>query len=78
MMHLFLIYDISNDRIRTKVACVCEDYGLDRIPISAFYGRLSRNLQEELMLKISHLLNHEAAQVQLIPVGRSSGQGVWP
>ena len=44
-MHLILMYDISNDRIRTKVAIACEDYGLDRIQYSAFYGQLSRKLE---------------------------------
>lgn len=67
-MHLLLIYDISNDRIRSKVACTCEDYGLDRIQYSAFYGQLNRNLQEELILRIRHLLGNEAGHVQLIPI----------
>jgi CRISPR-associated protein Cas2 len=70
-MQLFLIYDIANDRIRTKVAIACEDYGLDRIQYSAFAGRLSRTHQEELMLKIRRLLGCEAGRVQLIPVGQS-------
>jgi CRISPR-associated protein Cas2 len=67
-MHLLLIYDISNDRIRTKVSTACEDYGLDRIQYSAFCGRLNRNLQEELMLKIGSLLGDELGRVQLIPI----------
>ncbi len=67
-MHLLLMYDITNDRIRTKVAMTCEDYGLDRIQYSAFYGILNRNLQEELMLYIAHLLGDEAGRVQLIPI----------
>lgn len=67
-MHLLLIYDITNDRIRTKVATACEDYGLDRIQFSAFSGRLSRTHQEELMLRIGSLLGDEAGRVQLIPV----------
>jgi CRISPR-associated protein Cas2 len=68
MMHMLLIYDITNDRVRTKVATACEDYGLDRIQFSAFYGRLSRNHQEELMLKIGGLLGDEPGRIQLIPV----------
>jgi CRISPR-associated protein Cas2 len=71
MMHLLLIYDITNDRIRTKVATACEDYGLDRVQLSAFYGRLNRNLQEELMLKIETLLGDECGKVQLIPVAHN-------
>jgi CRISPR-associated protein Cas2 len=69
--HLLLIYDITNDRIRTKVAMTCEDYGLDRIQFSAFYGRLNRNLQEELMMKIKKLLGKEVGCVQLIPVAQN-------
>ncbi|MEZ4731161.1 MAG: CRISPR-associated endonuclease Cas2 [Caldilineaceae bacterium] len=71
MTHLLLIYDIPNDRIRTKVATACEDYGLDRVQLSAFYGRLNRNLQEELMLKIETLLGDESGKVQLIPVAHN-------
>lgn len=67
-MYLLLIYDITNDRIRTKIATACEDYGLDRIQFSAFQGRLSRTHQEELMLKIGGLLGDELGRVQLIPI----------
>lgn len=67
-MHLLLLYDISNDRIRTKVADTCEDYGLDRIQFSAFYGRLSRTHQEELMLKCRHLLKKEAGKIQMVVI----------
>ncbi len=68
LMHLLVLYDITDDRVRTKVACVCEDYGLDRIQYSAFYGRLSRNLQEELMLKMRRLLGEKAGSIQLVPI----------
>ncbi len=71
MMHLLLIYDITDDRIRTKVVIACEDYGLDRIQYSAFHGRLSRNLQEELMMKIGKLLGKQSGRVQLIPVAQN-------
>lgn len=68
MMNLLLIYDITNDRIRGKVATACEDYGLDRIQFSAFHGRLSRTHQEELMLKIRALLGEAPGRIQLIPI----------
>lgn len=67
-MHLLILYDIANDRIRAKVAKELEDYGLDRIQYSAFYGRLNRNLQEEVMMAIDSLLDGSPARVQLIPV----------
>lgn len=68
LMHLLVLYDISDDRVRTKVACTCEDYGLDRIQFSAFYGRLNRNMQGELMLKVANLLGDKAGCIQLVPI----------
>jgi CRISPR-associated protein Cas2 len=70
-MHLILIYDIHDDRIRGKVASACEDYGLDRIQYSAFYGRLSRNLREELYLRVSDLLGESPGRIQFIPVSEA-------
>jgi CRISPR-associated protein Cas2 len=67
-MHLLIMYDITDDRIRTKVAKELEDYGLDRIQYSAFYGQLNRNLQEELMMALNDLLNDAPARIQLIPI----------
>jgi CRISPR-associated protein Cas2 len=68
MAHLIVMYDISHDGIRTKVACICEDYGLDRIQFSAFYGRLNRNLQEELMMKLADTLGESAGRIQMVPI----------
>ncbi len=67
-MHYLLIYDITDDRARTKVADLCLDYGLRRIQYSAFLGDLPRTLQEELLLKIGRVLRGKAADVRLIPL----------
>jgi len=68
MPRCLLVYDISHDRTRTRVADLCLDYGLDRIQYSAFCGLLSRNHQEELMLAIKRLLGRRAGNVQLYPL----------
>lgn len=67
-MRYLLIYDISNDQARTKVADLCLDYGLERIQYSAFWGNLPRTLQEELLLKIGRVLRGKAADIRLIPI----------
>lgn len=67
-MQVLLLYDITNDRIRTKVITACEDYGLDRFQFSAFQGELSRNHQEELMLMLDDLLDDSPARIQLFPI----------
>lgn len=71
MQRVLLIYDIENDRIRTKVADVCMDYGLDRTQYSAFTGQLSRNLQQELMLRLGNLLSDQRGLITLIPISNS-------
>ncbi len=67
-MPLLLIYDIPDDRARSKIADACLDYGLDRIQYSAFSGILSRNHQEELMLRIEAILDEKPGSIQLIPI----------
>lgn len=67
-MQTLLIYDIPGDRVRTKVADVCLDYGLQRIQYSAFLGDLSRTHQEELLLKIKKKLGKKVGNVQLFPL----------
>jgi CRISPR-associated protein Cas2 len=67
-MYVLLVYDIAEDRTRTKVADACLNYGLDRIQYSAFVGQLSATHQEELMMRIDKLLGKQAGKVHLVPV----------
>ena len=67
-MHCLVVYDISNDAKRARVADVCLDYGLDRIQYSAFLGRLGLTHQEELMLKLESVLGRKAGNIQLFPL----------
>ena len=67
-MQCLVVYDISDDRARSKVADACLDYGLDRIQFSAFVGDLARTYQEELLLKIKKQLGGRAGNVQLFPI----------
>lgn len=68
MAQVLLVYDIENDRVRGKIADACLDYGLDRIQFSAFAGKLSRNHQQELMLRIGKLLGNGSGSVKLVPI----------
>jgi len=75
MGQCLLVYDISHDRTRTRVADACLDYGLDRIQYSAFSGRLTRTHQEELMLKIEHILGKHGGNIQLFPLCQKDWDG---
>lgn len=72
-----LIYDIEVDRLRTRVADVCLDYGLSRIQFSAFFGKLNRNRRQELALKIQNELGDESCRVRIIPVCEQDIKDMW-
>jgi CRISPR-associated protein Cas2 len=74
-MRCLVVYDISDDGKRTKVADACLDYGLDRIQYSAFLGSLSTNHQEELMLKLEKVLGRKTGNIQLFPLCAKDWQG---
>ena len=68
-----LVYDITEDRNRTKIADACLDCGLDRFQNSAYAGYLDRNGQEELMLKIEALLDDTPGSIVLVALDK----GAW-
>jgi len=62
--HILLIYDIADDRVRSRIADTCLDYGLARIQYSAFAGALSHTHQEELLLQLHRHLGRKPGHVQ--------------
>jgi CRISPR-associated protein Cas2 len=71
-MRCLLIYDISHDGVRAKVADACLDYGLQRIQYSAFMGELSWIHQKELLLQIKRRIGKHDANIQLFPLDEKS------
>jgi len=47
---MWVIYDISDDRVRNKIAKECKKYGLERVQKSVFLGRLQANRYNELTM----------------------------
>jgi CRISPR-associated protein Cas2 len=67
-MHVLLVYDITSDRLRTKIADICLDYGLERVQYSVFQGELTTNRQGELMQKVKRKLGKSPGSVLLFPL----------
>ena len=67
-MQCLVIYDISSDRIRTKVADLCLDYGLERVQYSAFMGKLSSTHQTELYRLLQRTLGKHRGNIQIVPM----------
>ena len=59
-MKTFVIYDITEDRIRNKIFQTCKNYGLVNIQYSAFFGELNHNRREELQKRLKRLLGRGA------------------
>jgi CRISPR-associated protein Cas2 len=72
-----LIYDIENDRLRTRAADICFDYGLARIQFSAFFGKLNRNRRQELALRLQREIGEEPARIRIIPVCEDDLKDAW-
>ena len=66
-MFYWIIYDISNNSKRTKVATKCKNYGLIRVQKSAFVGDLTKNKIEMLGLEIKDLNLDETDCIYMLP-----------
>ena len=66
-MIFWVIYDISSNKTRSRIASKCKNYGLDRIQKSAFIGNLTRNKIEMLALEIRESVNEPTDCVFIMP-----------
>jgi len=60
-MKLLVIYDVTDDRLRTEVSETCRDFGLGRVQYSCFAGDLSRNRRQMLEIRLRALLGRGAS-----------------
>jgi CRISPR-associated protein Cas2 len=67
---IWVIYDISDDRVRSRVAKLCKGAGLERVQKSAFLGKLPLNRIDELALQFGELIDAETDSVYLFPLCR--------
>ena len=72
-----VLYDVEDDRIRTRVADVCLNYGLQRIQYSAFLGKINRNRRQELSLRLLEEVGGENARLRIIPVTEDALREMW-
>ena len=67
-MLTWVIYDITKDRTRTKIAKRCLDFGLYRVQKSVFLGDLASNRVDEVVLFSRELLNPQTDAVYVFPM----------
>lgn len=67
-MDTIVIYDITDNSLRAKVARTLMDWGCIRIQKSAFWGNLSPNARENLRLQLEEMMEGYVGNIQLYPL----------
>lgn len=64
-MNTLVIYDISDDDLRSNIAQTCMDYGLVRIQKSAFLGKIDSQRRKSLKRALERKLGSNKGNIQL-------------
>lgn len=67
-MLTWFIYDISNNRARTKIAKLAEESGLYRVQKSVFLGKVSENTIDEIVLQSESLIDEKTDSLYVFPM----------
>lgn len=73
-MIAWVIYDIKNDRVRTKVHKLCKQAGLYPVQYSTFLGSIEDNQKDTLELQIDEMIDKENDRVYLFPMNKTELQ----
>jgi len=65
---VWIIYDITDNRVRTKLTKVCKNKGLYRVQKSAFFGALNKNQLDEIKMITKNLINSNKDSVYIFPM----------
>ncbi|MBF0121544.1 MAG: CRISPR-associated endonuclease Cas2 [Desulfobacterales bacterium] len=75
-MLTWLIYDIAENKIRTKVAACCKNAGLYRVQKSVFLGDIEKNRIDELHLQCDNLIDKKKDSVYVFPMCKDDFKNV--
>lgn len=65
---VWIMYDVVENKPRTKIAKHCKEAGLYRVQKSVFLGTVERNRLDELRLNIESLTNDDVDSVYIFPM----------
>lgn len=70
-MIAWVIYDIEDDKVRSKTAKLCKQAGLYRVQYSVFLGTLENNQKDTLKLQIEALIDLDKDSVYIFPMSKN-------
>ena len=72
-MHVLVIYDITDDKLRSRVADFLKSKGLTRVQKSAFIGPLTSSERADLIAGLRRLVRgHDKVNIQVYPLTEAS------
>jgi len=72
MTIVWVVYDIVDNRVRSKVARACLNRGLYRVQKSVFLGTLDANTRDSLALECEALIDPDVDSVYIFPMDSAS------
>jgi CRISPR-associated protein Cas2 len=67
-MLTWLIYDISENRMRNKIVKLCKNAGLYRVQKSVFLGNIEKNRLDELYLECQAYIDNTTDSLYIFPM----------
>ncbi|MEF2280297.1 CRISPR-associated endonuclease Cas2 [Deinococcus sp. YIM 134068] len=61
-----VLYDVPDDKRRTRVMNACKDYGLARLQYSAYQGKLTRTARRELETRLEKALGPASGHITIL------------
>jgi CRISPR-associated protein Cas2 len=67
---IVVMYDISDDKVRSSISKICLDEGMYRVQKSIFLGELDNNIVDELKLRFEDMIDENVDSVYLLPTSK--------
>ena len=73
-MITWVMYDIKNDKVRTKAAKFCKQAGLYRVQYSVFLGKMDANEKDTLSLQLEEIIDETQDKVYIFVMNKNELQ----
>ncbi len=69
-MLYWVMYDISDDKVRNEAVKECKNKGLYRVQKSIFLGELNKNEKDELKIKMEMIADIKTDSIYIFPTSK--------
>ena len=64
------MYDIKNNKARSKIAKACQQMGFNRVQYSVFLGTIDKNNADSLQIQIEEYIDKKKDSVYIFPMSK--------